>query len=343
MQTELKLKVYTKFPNEIIDEAQMPLFCKPVYAKYLKEVKSQEVYWFVGFLNEKPICIIPFSIVKKAIFKKGKFLTAVVLLSELSITVEKEFLELVVEYIRGNKMCDWIEQPANWALFRTVPSNSIFCEFGTYRIDLEKYSENELYNKLDRSSKYEIRKAIKNGIIIKIGFEKLEDCIKIFNEVQGKDNFNYPKKNDIEKLFYYFPANVKLFTAYHDNIACACNIIFYDKLYAYGLYSGTTQKRSTGANYLLFWELIRNMKVSGHKHFDFVGARINPTAGSKQEKIQLFKKHFGGELFKGFLWKMPISIYKYFLYNLLIKFLSFIKSKKFIGDVIDQELRQNQR
>ena len=63
-------------------------------------------------------------------------------------------------------------------------------------------------------------------------------------------------------------------------------------------------------------------------------------AGGRLERIQLFKKHFGCDFEKGFLWKMPLSKIKYFLYMFLLRSSYFIRFKNYKGDIIDQELKR---
>ena len=205
MSNSIKLKIYKEFPSELIDETQLPVFCSPQYANYLKQVNSQEVSWFTGFLNEMMICIIPFSIIKKTIFKKGIFLTSVVFLSELNETFEKEFLESVINHIRENKICDWIQQPPNWAIFRSVPSNSIYCEFGTYRIDLQEKENIQILKKMHRDHRQHIIHASKNtDIVVKKGAEAIDDCIKVFSLSSAGKSVELPTKEDIKKFLELF-------------------------------------------------------------------------------------------------------------------------------------------
>jgi len=319
----------------------IPFFASQQYADYLETVKNYRTIWFCGFLNEELVYIIPFAYRKKYIFSYGMFLTATINIKiNLDDDAERDFLYSVIKVIKEKKLCDWIAQPPNWALFRVVPSNSIFCEFGTYKINLAETNENDIYNNFDRNTRYEIRKAIKNKIIIKKGFENLDDCIKIFNAANKKSNFNYPHKDEIEKLIGFFPENISLYIGYHNNVPQTCNIILFDNSSSYGLYSATNSDRLYGANHLLFWEMIKDVKMGGKKYFDFVGARINPAPGSKQEKIQLFKKHFGGTLVQGFLWKIPISKIKYYFFRITVRTLYFIKFKRYKGDIIDQEIKR---
>lgn len=316
----------------------MPIFASQGYADYLKETKNYSIIWFFGIISPDIRIMIPFAVRKKNFFKQGEFLTTIIRFDENNdIEIERDFLNSIISIIKQKKLCDWIKQPANWVLFNVVPENSIYCEFGSYRINLQRNDENELYDKLDRNTRYEIRKAIKNNVVIKDGFKNLDDCIKIFKKAGLKDNFVYPTKNDIEKLLNYFPHNLGLLISYDNDIPQTCAINIIDRISSYGLYSGSISKPLHGSNYLLFWQFIKDMKILGVKYFDFVGARINPTPGSKQEKIQLFKRHFGAELVKGFLWKMPISNIKYRIYNYLLKIVFVIKQKTYLGDIIDQE------
>jgi hypothetical protein len=322
----------------------LPVFATQEYSNYLQKTTSHSTSWFCSIVKSDLRFMIPFAVKNKFFSTKGQFLTATIYLDgDANIETEREFLNEIVQIIKQEKLCDWIEQPPNWALFNVVPSNSIYCEFGTFKIDLENKDENGLYNKLDRSAKYEIRKAIKNNVVITKGYEKLDDCVKIFTETAERSTTEFPDKDNIKKLLDYFPQNIEIFISYYNDIPQSSNIVIYDKLCTYGLHSGTTKKPLFGSNYLLFWHLIKEMKKSGLKNFDLVGARINPLAGSKQEKIQIFKKHIGGELVKGFLWKMPINKFKYKFYKVLVRTYLYLWGKKYVGDIIDQEIKRNYR
>jgi len=334
------VKKYTRFPSELIDDTKIPVFCTAAYARYLTEAKSQDVFWLAGFKNDKMICIIPFSIVKKLIFKKGCFLTATLKISSQDEFCEKEFLDTVVQFIKNNKTCDWIEQPPNWALFKAVPSNSIFCEFGTYRINLEKYDETELFGKMEKDKRRSIKKAMDSNFVIQNGPECLEDCLQVFSRATAEGNHTLPKKKELENLIYYLPENIRINVAYNNGNPQSCLVLFINNYSVYGEYAGRIASSSRDINSFLMWETIKEAKKSGVKYFDFGGARINPEPGSKPEKIQNFKEHFGGELVKGFLWKMPISKFKYFLYDLSLRSFFLLSLNKYEGDIIDQELKR---
>ena len=106
---------------------------------------------------------------------------------------------------------------------------------------------------------------------------------------------------------------------------------------AYYMFGGSAVKPHAGAMNLLHWSAMKLMKERGVKYYDFVGARINPDEGSKYEGIQRFKSRFGGELKKGYLWKMPLNKFKYKLFCWLV---AAKQGRNYCGDVIDQERKR---
>ena len=334
------VKKLTKFPDEIIDETKIPFFATPGYAKYLKGVESQNVFWFAGIKDDSIIYLIPFSVTAKAFLRKGCFLTETLSLTSNNGYFEKEFLDSVIDYIKINKTCDWIEQTPNWAIFNNVPSDSVFCEFGTYKINLIKYDEEELFRKMKKDKRRSIRAAIKENYIIKKGSEYLDDCMEAFEGAAKGGNYTLPEKKEITSMLRYLPNNINIFTAYENNIPQCSVIMYYNRYSTYGIHAGRVPSASRNINNWLIWHTILDAKRSGIKYFDFAGARVNPKPGSKLYKIQVFKEHFGTKLVSGFLWKMKISKVKYFVYALIMKMFFLIRFKKYEGDIIDQEIKR---
>lgn len=334
------VKTYSQLPDKLIDETQVPVFATPGYAKYLKEAESQNAFWFAGVSDNTIIYLIPFSVTKKAFFRKGCFLTETLPLTSNNGYREKEFLNSVIDHIKTNKTCDWIEQPPNWAIFNNVPSDSIFCEFGTYKIDLTKYNEDELFRKMRKDKRRSIQAAMNENYVINKGAAYLDDCMKAFEGAAKGGNYTLPEKKEITTILKYLPNNINIFTAYENNIPQSAVIMYYNPYSTYGIYAGRIPTSSRNINNWLLWQTILDAKRSGIKYFDFAGARINPERGSKLYKIQVFKEHFGVKLIRGFLWKMTISKIKYYIYTVVTQFSFLIKFKKYEGDIIDQELRR---
>jgi hypothetical protein len=322
----------------------LPVFASQEYADYLKAVKNSSVIWFHCSINHDNEIIIPFAVRNKMIFKTGMFLTApICLVEKVVIETEREFLNSIIAIIKKEKLCDWIGQPPNWAIFNVVPSNSIYCEFGSYIIDLLNNSEEELYAKVNYHHKRLLNKAKNNNIAIKNSIELLEDCSNVFMDAANHGNHTLPKKKEIEDILRYLPDNTDIYVSYNESHPQSSVICFTNKFCVYAAYIGKTSDASVGENHLLHWQAIKDAKQKGIKYFDFIGARINPFPGSKQEGIQKFKKYFGGELVRGYLWKMPIRKLKYHSYNFLVRGKYFIKFNKYKGDIIDQELKRTKQ
>jgi len=64
--------------------------------------------------------------------------------------------------------------------------------------------------------------------------------------------------------------------------------------------------------------------------YDFVGVRIEPETGSKQEGLKNYKERFGGRLVRGYMWKYSIRPIKFLMYNMAVRIMRG-------GDIVDYE------
>ena len=104
----------------------------------------------------------------------------------------------------------------------------------------------------------------------------------------------------------------------------------YSNYCAYAIYAGNRDSQQPGSNKLLYWEAIRLFQGLGAQRYDFVGARISPTKGSKEEALGSFKRRFGATLKEGYMWKYSLHPLKYRLYGMAARFRSG-------GDIVDVE------
>lgn len=333
-----KFNKYEDIPGIDAFTEKIPVFATQNYADYLKDFKNNETIWLARIENNIVSFILPFTVSKKLIFRKGYFLTGVIVLNkDLSPEEEKEFLEEAVDYLKKNNLCDWIQQGPNWALFNFAPSGSEAVRFGTYRINLKDKNEDELFKAIKKIDRQDINKAIRSEVKVKKGTEFLENCLSIINETAKKGDLQSLSLNEAEKLLFHFNENLKIYISYKDDVPQSSTIFLGNKYCLYALYSGSKSGPFRGSNSYLFWEVIKDAKKDNCSYFDFVGARINPIPGSKQEMIQRFKEHFGGEFIQGYLWKMHFSFIKYHLYQIIIRVSFLIKGKEFSLDIIDEE------
>lgn len=337
----LEVKYFERF-DDIPDGEKfsnvLPIFATQNYADYLKDNKNYTTCWFYGIVSDTVQFLIPFAVRKRYFFKDGMFLTSTICTREnIDSEAEKKFLNSVISIIIQKKLCDWIGQPPNWALFKTVPSDSIFCRFGTYRINLTKYDEDQLFQNVNYHHKRLIKKSQKNNVVIKRGYNLLEDCIKVFTEARTQGNHTLPTESEIRKFIEYLVENVNIYVSYTDSVPKSCILYFSNEYCFYTKFIGMISDLNFGENHLLHWRAIIDAKREGTKYFDFIGARISTVPGSKLDGIQKFKKYFGGEFITGFLWKMPINNLKYKLYDILVRLKYLLLLKKFEPDIIDQE------
>ena len=75
---------------------------------------------------------------------------------------------------------------------------------------------------------------------------------------------------------------------------------------------------------------MKSFKASGVRQYDFVGARIDPDKGSKQEAINSFKRRLGGRLRCGYMWKYDLRPLGSLAYSLGVRLLRG-------GDIVDHE------
>lgn len=315
----------------------LPVFATQEYSNYLNETVNLSTSWFCSIVNTDIQFIIPFAVKNKFFFTKGQFLTATIYLdNDINVETEREFLNSIVGIIKQEKLCDWIEQPPNWAIFNSYPDGAVFAQFGSYKINLLGKTIDELFISIQTKDRSDIKKAIKEAVEVKRGFEFLNDALSLIAATSEKANISIPSDEELN----YLKDNINVFVSYYQNIPQSSAIFFSNKFAWYNMYAGSKDKPFRGSNSLLYWSAIKFAREENVLFFDFVGARINPEVGSKQERIQRFKEHFGVELFKGFIWKMPISKYKYYTYCYLRKILFAIKQEKLKGDIIDQELKR---
>jgi lipid II:glycine glycyltransferase (peptidoglycan interpeptide bridge formation enzyme) len=336
-----KINKFADIPDSDLLSDKIPIFATQNYADYLKDLKNIETIWFSGIENNKLSFLLPFVISKRLVFKKGYCLTGVIsLFPEYSLEKEKDFLENVVTYLRKNKLCDWIQQGPNWALFKTFPKGSKAVKYGTYKIFLKSKNEDELFGSVKRNFRQDINRARKEMVEIKKGKNYLNDCLRIINDTAKKANIGLLTSNKAEKMLFYLGDKFKIYVSYFDNILQSAAVFLGNEYCTYAMYAGCIFKAFRGSNVYLDWNAILDAKNGNSSCLDFVGARLKPEPGSKLERIQNYKSSFGSEFVQGYLWKIVISKGKFIVYNIMLKLYFLLKNKKMKKDIIDQEFEK---
>ena len=303
----------------------------PIFASesFLKAVGNE--YGWLGGIDEtgKLRCILPFTIIRKAIFRLVRFRVETIQIEQgFSIDEEKAFLNSVVEYFR-TKGADMIIPATTNTIFRTYPDGADAAPYGSYIIDLTQ-SEDSIWRSIDRIMRQNIKSAIKNGVTIRDGSVDLEAAHKLIVETFQRSKLPFMRYEEFNHFVKGLGNNSKILIADCNGHPQSYVVFGFSNYCAYAIYAGNIDNQQQGANKLLYWEAIRIFKSLGTQRYDFVGARINPEKGTKQDAINALKRRFGSELKQGYMWKYPIKPFKYMLYGMASQWRSG-------GDIVDAE------
>lgn len=301
---------------------------------YLKTFNAVEK---VSYFVEDDL-ILPFIVRKRYIFRWIELVVEVY--GTNSEEEELAFLNKVVKYVEEEMSVSHI-LTTNSAVFKNHPTNSLFCKFGSYKVDLS-LSEEELFANLHGKHRNVIRRAQKDGLEVSTGHCYSDDIIDLMNDTysrQGKiNNINKDYINRLVKLgdkVEYWIVKTK------DSKPQGGAILFWNKGNScYYIHAGSAQRPSSGAMNLLIWEAMISMKTKGVKYFDFVGARITTETGGKLEGIQRFKSRFGAKLHEGYSFIVIINKVTYRIYKAMMRLAFFIKGSKYQGTIVEQEIKK---
>ncbi len=303
----------------------------PVFASesFLKAV-SNEYGWLGGFNDSgQLLCILPYTIIKKLSFKFVRFRVETIRQVEyFSIDEEKAFLDSCLDFFRSKK-ADVIIPATTNSIFRTYPDGAVAAPYGTYIIDLQP-AEEVLWHNIERMTRQNIKRAISLGVTVRETKEESPAAYELILATFKRSSLPFMSSNAFQKYLDGLGQHGLILKAEHQGLAQSYVVFAYSQYRAYAVYAGNSADMMQGANKLLYWEAIKLFKELGVKDYDFVGVRINPEKGSKQDALSSFKRHFGGQLVQGYIWKYPLNPVQYKLYNLAARFRSG-------GDIVDAE------
>jgi hypothetical protein len=302
-----------------------------IYASepFLRSV-GNEYGWLGGMDDTKTLrCILPFTVIRKAVFRLVRFrVETIPMAGGLDAAEEKSFLNAVVDHFRGRR--DHTIIPAsNNTIFRTCPDGAEAAPYGSYVVDLAQ-PEQTLWERLHSKHRNVIRNAVKQGVVVREGAQYLEPAHRMITETLKRSSLGFISLASLRSLVQCFGRNVRVIVAEHQGAIQGCAVVPFSTHSAYYVYGGSIPRPLTGAVNLLQWEAMRQLRGEGVLRYDFVGARINPEKGSKQDGLRMFKERFGGELKEGYMWKMSLSPTASRVYSLAVRIMRG-------GDVVDLE------
>ena len=303
----------------------------PIFAceSFLKATGDE--YGWLGGIDESGElrCILPYTIIRKAIFRMVRFRVETISLGEeLAVQEEKFFLNSAIEYFRSIR-ADMIIPATTNTIFRTFPDGADAAPYGSYVIDLTQ-PEDILWRKIEKVTRQNIKTATKKGVSIRSGIEHLDVGYMLIVDTFKKSKLPFMSYEAFKRYLNGLGENGKIMVADFQGVIQSYVVFAFSDYCAYAVYAGNVANQHQGANKLLYWEAIRSFKNLGVRRYDFVGARIDPEKGSKQESINSLKRRFGANLIRGYMWKHSIHPMKYRLYCLAARLRSG-------GDIVDAE------
>jgi hypothetical protein len=303
----------------------------PIFASepFLKAV-SDDYGWLGGFdASGKLRCVLPYTVIRKAFCRMVRFRVETISLGEsLSLEEEKIFLKSCLTHLRSIGGDVVIPATTN-TIFRTYPDGADAAPYGSYLIDLRQ-PEEVLWKNIGRITRQNIGTAQRDGVCIRSGLEYLDAAYTLIKETFSRSKLPFMSYESLQSFMLGLGENGKLITAEHQGVPQSCVIYAFSDYCAYAVYAGNAAPQHQGANKLIYWEAFRLFKKLGVQRFDFVGARIDPEKGSKNEAINRFKQRLGATLTQGYIWKYALRPWRSLAYSHGVRLLRG-------GDIVDLE------
>lgn len=304
-------------------DERMPIFLSPAW------LSSQSPdYGWLSDRSEPGGRVIPFVIRSRALFRWIQFQFGVWSPLGLAPDESRVFLGNVAEWCRVQRF-DFVAAPLNAALFDAAPSGATSAPFGSYVLDLTR-SENELWAGVHHQHRNLIRRAKNSGITVEWSPDLADEAHSLMAATMARSGLAPLGATTLGRIVRTLGEHVDVGVARAGASAQACVVVPWSGHGAYCLYAGTVDSPATGASHLLQWEAMLRAQARGVERYDLMGVRLRADPESKFEGIKRFKRHFGGELVTGCLWKMSLSPTKCALYKGLRRL------RGDAGDAIDQ-------
>jgi hypothetical protein len=314
-------------PTDINWHPDLPIFAKETFLKAV----SDEYGCLGGFSESGQLrCILPFTIVHKFIFRMVRFrVETIPMVGDFDAAEEKSFLNGTIAYFRSTGV-DMIIPATTNTIFRAYPDGAAAAPYGTYRINLSQ-PEETLFNNIDRNGRRNIKSARESGVAVREAVEsELGKGYRLIRETFQRSGIRFMSYDSFRLYLSGLGEYALTLVADYQHELQSFVVFAFSNYCAYAIYAGNSVDQQRGANKLIYWEAIRRFRNQGIRWYDFVGARINPEKGTKQEALALFKERFGATLKKGYMWKYSFNSLKYRLYNLAVRLRSG-------GDIVDAE------
>lgn len=302
------------------------------YSDFQKNYYGEEIHIV---LDEETGAMMPVRFLNLKLFSPAQILFAPVKNGvELESHEQAQFYRKFIQALtlRGN--CERIAQPSTNCVLSAVPQDATYCDFGSYIVDLENQTEEEIFKKFHPKYQKAVNHSLNNEAGVRFGKETLPDFFTTYEQTMKRVNMSYDKYDYFEQLYRDLGNNhLCCGVVYENNQPVSGIFLVYTRYSAFLTHAGTISgSKLYGAAKLLNLEAMKQLKAQGVKRYDFVGVRIKNST-PELEGVFRFKKGFGGDLKTGYLWKKDILPAKAGLLDAIIYLRSGGKAGK---DIIDQ-------
>jgi hypothetical protein len=316
-------------PVSIQWDSSLSVFAKE---EFLKAV-GDEYGWLGGVDQTGTLrCILPYTILRRGGLRLVRFRVETIPCDAgFNASEERSFLNSVVAYFRRIR-ADVIIPATNNAIFRTYPDGATVAPYGTYQVDLGQ-PEIVLWRKVGKVTRQNIATAERDGVSIRADIGLLEPAYDLICETFGRSQITFMNRDTFKRFALGLGEHGILLMAEFEGIAQSYCLFGFSQACAYAIYAGNVPHQHQGAVKLLLWEAIRRFRSLGVQKLDFLGARIDPQKGSKQESLNSMKKRLGARLIEGYMWKYSLRPSRAWVYSLGVRLCKG-------GDLVDQEAQR---
>ncbi len=191
---------------------------------------------------------------------------------------------IISEFVRLNPLTD------NYELYRDTDYEIINIAKTIY-IKLE--SEEQIWNDMESKCRNKIRKAEKNGLIVKTGYDEkmFKEFVKLYIETMKRDNaeeYYFFKPDFFESIYNNLKDYATIYTTYLDDKPInSILVIFCGNNVHYHLSGTDSAYMNLGANNLTLYKIAVDMQKKEYKKFHLGGGY-----GGDQSPLLTFKKAF---------------------------------------------------
>jgi hypothetical protein len=309
------------------------------YTRFQKHLDDSE-YHIVH--DTESGCYIPVKIYKRKGFRFGQIKHSPVSVDgEVDARTQSGFFDHFIKFCRDKNYCVRFVQPPPSGLLQAVPAGADHIDFGSYIIDLSGQSEEEILGKFHPKYQKAVSHTARHYNKIVTGKEALDDFYDLYLGTMKRAGIYPVARSEFQLLIDYLGEERVTTAVIHDSERpVGAVFILATKYAAFVTHAGSIGKTKLyGSMKFLNYEMMKLMKSRGVKRYDFVGVRIN-NRNPALEGIFRFKQGFGGDLKKGYLWKLDINKSAAATFNLLQKVRV---GKQPLQDIIDQVKAESEK